>query len=97
MPVPISPGLPRKQASHGALVFRMRRPVARTRSSMNHSMQNPIALCNTANGPLRSARDEAGALPAGMPVEGRDGWDSEAMGEYSYVRSFERRPNLYAR
>src|ERR1700729_1236939 len=74
MPVPINPGLPRKQASQGTSIFRTRLPVTRTKSSMNHSMQKPIALCANANGPPFAARGAGGGVD-----EERGACDLEAM------------------
>src|SRR5882757_3752467 len=81
MPVPISPDLPRKHLSHGASAFRTRLPVTRTRISINHSRQNPIALCTNANSPFstRGAVEPPGDVPGEVPIERCDVCDSKAI------------------
>src|SRR5215475_13112770 len=69
MPVPMRPGRPRKQPSHGASDFATVLPVVRTMISMNHSRQNPMALRTTDHGPLDFDEVEADFDAAGCEAE----------------------------
>src|SRR6478736_8281674 len=70
MLVPIRPGRPRKHPSHGASVFATVLPVVRTRISMNHSRQNPMALRMADHMPEEFGSAEAAFKPLRCAGEG---------------------------